>query len=37
LGCHFIGLCLQNQQLIDARLKRRPGAEDLDWINELAA
>jgi hypothetical protein len=37
LGCPFIGLCLQNQQLIDARLKRRPGAEDLDWINELAA
>jgi hypothetical protein len=37
LGCPFIGLCLQNQQLIDARLKRRPGAEELDWINELAA
>jgi hypothetical protein len=37
LGCPFIGLCLHNQQLIDAKLKRRPGAEELDWINELAA
>ncbi|MCU1285408.1 MAG: nuclease family protein [Acidobacteriales bacterium] len=37
LGCRFIGLCLNNQQLIEARLKRRPGAEDLDWINQLAA
>jgi hypothetical protein len=37
LGCPFIGLCLQNPQLIAARLKRRPGAEELDWINELAA
>jgi hypothetical protein len=37
VGCAFIGLCLQNQQLIGARLKRRPGAEDLDWINELAS
>jgi hypothetical protein len=37
LGCPFIGLCLQNRDLIAARLKRRPGAEDLDWINELAA
>jgi hypothetical protein len=37
LGCAFIGLCLQNQQLIDAKLVRRAGAEELDWINELAA
>jgi hypothetical protein len=37
LGCPFIGLCLQNEDLIAARLKRRPGAEDLDWINQLAA
>jgi hypothetical protein len=37
LGCPFIGLCLQNKDLIAARLSRRSGAEELDWINQLAA
>src|SRR5439155_924156 len=37
LGCSFIGLCLHSQQLIGAKLTRRPGAEELDWINQLAA
>jgi hypothetical protein len=37
LCCPFIGLCLPNQDLIAAKLVRRLGAEELDWINELAA
>jgi len=35
-SCAHLGLCLGNQQLIDAKLTRRPGASDLDWLDELA-
>ena len=35
VSCSHLGLCLQNQPLIDANLIRRAGASDLDWINEL--
>jgi PD-(D/E)XK nuclease superfamily protein len=35
-SCAHLGLCLGNQQLIDAKLIRRPGASDLDWLDELA-
>jgi len=35
LSCPFLGLCLGNQQLADARLNRCPGAEDLAWLDEL--
>jgi len=35
VSCPYLGLCLGNQKLIDARLVRRPGATDLDWLNEL--
>jgi hypothetical protein len=35
ISCPYLGLCLANQKLIDARLVRRTGASDLDWINEL--
>jgi hypothetical protein len=34
-SCPHLGLCLGNQQWIDSKLIRRPGASDLDWIDEL--
>jgi hypothetical protein len=34
-SCSHLGLCLENQQLIDSKLIRRPGASELDWIDEL--
>ncbi|MGD0955202.1 MAG: PD-(D/E)XK nuclease family protein [Candidatus Acidiferrales bacterium] len=35
VNCPHLGLCLDNQQLIDTNLIRRPGASDLDWLDEL--
>ncbi len=35
VSCSHLGLCLNNQQLIDANLLRKPGAADLDWLDEL--
>jgi len=35
VSCSHLGLCLGNQQLIDAKLIRRPGASDLDWLDQL--
>ena len=35
-SCSHLGLCLGNQPLIDAKLIRRPGASDLDWLDELS-
>jgi hypothetical protein len=35
-SCCHLGLCLGNQQLIDSKLIRRPGASDLDWLDQLA-
>ena len=35
ISCPHLGLCLNNQPLIDAKLIRRPGAIELDWINDL--
>jgi len=35
ISCPQLGLCLGNQQLIESKLVRRPGASDLDWLNEL--
>jgi len=34
-SCPQIGLCLGNQEVIAAKLVRRPGAEDLDWLDQL--
>src|SRR6059036_1640492 len=34
-SCPYIGLCLGRQDLVDAALIRRPGAESLDWLDEL--
>jgi len=36
VSCPHLGLCLDNQQLIETKLIRRPGASDLDWLDELA-
>jgi PD-(D/E)XK nuclease superfamily len=33
-SCPYLGLCLNNQPLIDAKLLRRPGG-DVGWLNEL--
>src|SRR2546425_1090634 len=35
VSCPYLGLCLGNRQLIDAKLIRRPGASDLDWLDQL--
>jgi hypothetical protein len=34
-SCPYIGLCLGKQQLVDSALVRRPGAEQLGWLDEL--
>jgi hypothetical protein len=34
--CPYVGLCLAKQELVDAALTRRPGAENLGWLDELA-
>jgi PD-(D/E)XK nuclease superfamily len=34
-SCAHLGLCLENQLLIDAKLMRQPGASDLDWLEHL--
>jgi hypothetical protein len=33
-SCSFLGLCLQNQPLVDSRLCRRPGG-NFGWLDEL--
>jgi len=35
LSCAHLGLCLDNQEMIAANLMRRPGASDLEWLDEL--
>lgn len=34
--CPYVGLCLEKQQLVNIALVRRPGAENLGWLDELA-
>ncbi|HZQ18222.1 MAG TPA: hypothetical protein VFA90_05830 [Terriglobales bacterium] len=34
--CPYVGLCLGKPQLADAAVVRRPGAEQLGWLDELA-
>jgi hypothetical protein len=34
-SCPYVGLCLGQQEMVDAHLIRRPGAEDLGWLDEL--
>jgi hypothetical protein len=33
VGCPHLALCLGDQQMVDLRLIRRPGATDLDWLD----
>jgi len=35
VSCPHLGLCLDDQNLIDSNLIRTPGASDLDWLDEL--
>src|SRR5229473_2521339 len=35
-SCPYVGFCLGKQAMADARLVRRPGAENLDWLDELS-
>jgi PD-(D/E)XK nuclease superfamily len=35
VSCSHLGLCLNNQKLIDANLIRTPGANDFAWLDEL--
>jgi hypothetical protein len=35
VSCSHLGLCLNNEQLVAAKLIRKPGASDLDWLDEL--
>ena len=35
VSCPYLGLCLGNPQLVEAKLIRRPGASDLDWLDQL--
>jgi hypothetical protein len=34
-SCPYVGLCLGKQEIADATLVRRPGADSFDWLNEL--
>jgi PD-(D/E)XK nuclease superfamily len=36
ISCPYIGLCLGKPDLVASALVRRPGAEHLDWLDELA-
>jgi hypothetical protein len=33
--CPYLGLCLGKQEMVDTALVRRPGAENLGWLDEL--
>jgi hypothetical protein len=35
-SCPYVGLCLGRQELAKTALTRRPGAENLGWLDELA-
>ena len=35
-SCPYVGLCLGKQELADVALMRRPGADSLDWLDELS-
>jgi putative RecB family exonuclease len=35
VSCSRLGICLGDQRLLEAKLIRRPGASDLDWIDQF--
>ena len=34
-SCPYVGLCLEQQEMVDVSLVRRPGAEAFGWLDEL--
>ena len=34
-SCPYVGLCLGKQEMVDATIVRRPGADSLGWLDEL--
>ena len=34
-SCPYVGLCLGKQEMVDAAVVRRPGADSFDWLDEL--
>jgi hypothetical protein len=34
-SCPYVGLCLGRQEMVDASLVRRPGADSLGWLDEF--
>jgi hypothetical protein len=34
-SCPYVGLCLGRQDMVDAALVRRSGADDFGWLDEL--
>jgi hypothetical protein len=36
ITCPYTGLCLGKKEMVEAALVRRPGAEQLGWLDELA-
>jgi hypothetical protein len=35
-NCPYVGLCLGKPELADIAIVRRPGADSLDWLDELS-
>ncbi|HLW80771.1 MAG TPA: PD-(D/E)XK nuclease family protein [Candidatus Acidoferrales bacterium] len=35
VGCAHLGLCLGNREMVDAKLVRKPGASELDWLDQF--
>jgi hypothetical protein len=35
VSCPHLGLCLDNKEMVNLNLIRKPGASDLDWLDEL--
>jgi len=36
MSCSYLGLCLGNQELASSQILRRPGGEDLGWLDEIS-
>jgi hypothetical protein len=35
VSCSHLGICLGDEQLLDSKLIRRPGASELDWLDQF--
>jgi hypothetical protein len=35
VSCAHLGICSGDRKLLDSKLIRRPGASDLDWIDQF--